>query len=113
MLDARDPLGTRCRSVEKYLKTEAQHKHLIFVLNKCDLVPTSVAVSYLVLLVISLPIFPMLLVRTLSTFSSWKTSVKSLGEENSELAVPMSLDWELTESRFGALSLARVCFILS
>ncbi|RYP62807.1 hypothetical protein DL770_009526 [Monosporascus sp. CRB-9-2] len=43
VLDARDPLGTRCRSVEKYLRTEAPHKHLIFVLNKCDLVPTSVA----------------------------------------------------------------------
>ncbi|KAJ2892518.1 Nucleolar GTP-binding protein [Zalerion maritima] len=42
VLDARDPLGTRCRSVEKYLKTEAPHKHLIFVLNKCDLVPNSV-----------------------------------------------------------------------
>lgn len=45
VLDARDPIGTRCRSVEKYLKEEAPHKHLIFVLNKCDLVPTSVAVS--------------------------------------------------------------------
>lgn len=45
ILDARDPLGTRCRSVEKYIKEEAPHKHLIFVLNKCDLVPTSVAVS--------------------------------------------------------------------
>lgn len=45
VLDARDPLGTRCRSVEKYLKEEAPHKHLIFVLNKCDLVPASVAVS--------------------------------------------------------------------
>lgn len=45
ILDARDPLGTRCRSVEKYLKAEAPHKHLIFVLNKCDLVPSSVAVS--------------------------------------------------------------------
>ena len=44
VLDARDPLGTRCRSVEKYIKEEAPHKHLIFVLNKCDLVPTSVAV---------------------------------------------------------------------
>jgi len=44
VLDARDPLGTRCRAVEKYLKEEAPHKHLIFVLNKCDLVPTSVAV---------------------------------------------------------------------
>lgn len=45
VLDARDPLGTRCRSVEKYIKDEAPHKHLIFVLNKCDLVPTGVAVS--------------------------------------------------------------------
>lgn len=44
VLDARDPLGTRCRSVEKYVKDEAAHKHLIFVLNKCDLIPTSVAV---------------------------------------------------------------------
>ena len=45
VLDARDPLGTRCRSVEKYIKDEAPHKHLIFVMNKCDLVPTGVAVS--------------------------------------------------------------------
>ncbi|KAL7796818.1 GTP-binding protein [Trichoderma ceciliae] len=46
VLDARDPIGTRCRSVEKYLKEEAPHKHLIFVLNKCDLVPTSVAAAW-------------------------------------------------------------------
>ncbi|PHH88768.1 hypothetical protein CDD83_7075 [Cordyceps sp. RAO-2017] len=46
VLDARDPVGTRCRSVEKYLKKEAPHKHLIFVLNKCDLVPTSVAAGW-------------------------------------------------------------------
>lgn len=44
VLDARDPLGTRCRSVEKYLREEAPHKHLIFVLNKTDLVPTKTAV---------------------------------------------------------------------
>lgn len=44
-LDARDPEGTRCRSIEKYIREEAPHKHLIFVLNKCDLVPTGVAVS--------------------------------------------------------------------
>lgn len=44
VLDARDPLGTRCRVVEKYLKEEAPHKHLVFILNKCDLVPTGVAV---------------------------------------------------------------------
>jgi len=46
VLDARDPLGTRCRSVEKYIREEAPHKHLLFVLNKCDLIPTSVAVSF-------------------------------------------------------------------
>ena len=45
VLDARDPEGTRCRSVEKYMKEEAPHKHLVFVLNKCDLVPTKVCVS--------------------------------------------------------------------
>ncbi|KAJ1324434.1 nuclear GTP-binding protein [Microdochium nivale] len=46
VLDARDPLGTRCRSVEKYLREEAPHKHLIFVLNKTDLIPTSVAAAW-------------------------------------------------------------------
>ncbi|KAH8428499.1 putative GTPase NOG2 [Aspergillus melleus] len=45
-LDARDPEGTRCRSIEKYIREEAPHKHLIFVLNKCDLVPTGVAAAW-------------------------------------------------------------------
>ncbi|KAJ6044902.1 uncharacterized protein N7446_003098 [Penicillium canescens] len=46
VLDSRDPEGTRCRSVEKYIREEAPHKHLIFVLNKCDLVPTGVAAAW-------------------------------------------------------------------
>ncbi|GKZ35847.1 GTPase required for pre-60S ribosomal subunit nuclear export and maturation [Aspergillus brasiliensis] len=46
LLDARDPEGTRCRSIEKYIRDEAPHKHLIFVLNKCDLVPTGVAAAW-------------------------------------------------------------------
>ncbi|KAH8899197.1 NGP1NT-domain-containing protein [Thozetella sp. PMI_491] len=46
VLDARDPLGTRCRSVEKYLRTEAPHKHHVFILNKIDLVPTKVAAAW-------------------------------------------------------------------
>ncbi|KIW07115.1 uncharacterized protein PV09_01990 [Verruconis gallopava] len=50
VLDARDPLGTRCRAVEKYLKEEAPHKHLVFILNKCDLVPTKVAAQWVKLL---------------------------------------------------------------
>lgn len=47
VLDARDPLGTRCESVQKYIREECPHKHLIYVLNKCDLVPTWVAVRIL------------------------------------------------------------------
>ncbi|KAF2769959.1 NGP1NT-domain-containing protein [Teratosphaeria nubilosa] len=50
VLDARDPLGTRCRSVEKYIREEAPHKHLLFLINKCDLVPTSVAAKWVKLL---------------------------------------------------------------
>lgn len=40
VLDGRDPMGTRSPHVEKYLKTECSHKHMIFVLNKIDLIPT-------------------------------------------------------------------------
>ena len=39
VLDARDPTGTRSAYIEKYLRTEKPHKHLIFILNKVDLVP--------------------------------------------------------------------------
>ena len=46
VLDARDPMGTRCKTVERYMKTETPHKHLIFVLNKCDLVPTWCAAAW-------------------------------------------------------------------
>lgn len=45
VLDARDPLGTRCRAVEEYLRKEKPHVKLIMVLNKVDLLPTSVVVS--------------------------------------------------------------------
>ena len=44
VLDARDPMGTRSKHIESYMKREKLHKHLIFVLNKCDLVPTWVTV---------------------------------------------------------------------
>eukprot|EP00299_Pterocystis_sp_00344_P013900 c6855_g1_i2.p1 GENE.c6855_g1_i2~~c6855_g1_i2.p1 ORF type:complete len:680 (+),score=211.38 c6855_g1_i2:126-2042(+) len=47
VLDARDPMGTRCRQVEKYLTQHANHKHLILVLNKCDLVPSWVATRWI------------------------------------------------------------------
>jgi nuclear GTP-binding protein len=40
VLDARDPMGTRSKTLEKYLRAEKKYKHLVFVLNKCDLIPT-------------------------------------------------------------------------
>ena len=39
VLDARDPLGTRSPHIENFLRTEKPHKHLLFILNKVDLVP--------------------------------------------------------------------------
>lgn len=82
VLDARDPLGTRCRSVEKYIREEAPHKHLIFVLNKCDLVPTGVAVSWnLSLKTLSLHHFPSLSqdsFRHLHAFSLWRVCLLQL-----------------------------------
>jgi nuclear GTP-binding protein len=43
VLDARDPMGTRCRNIEGFIAKSAGHKHLVFLLNKCDLVPPAVA----------------------------------------------------------------------
>lgn len=86
VLDARDPLGTRCRAVEKYLKEEAPHKHLVFILNKCDLVPTGVAVRFLfsdacvaVSPAIIVIFTPSNLVRDLSD-PPWNGSVTALGD---------------------------------
>ncbi|KAL9940708.1 hypothetical protein V8E36_000196 [Tilletia maclaganii] len=50
VLDVRDPLGTRCRSVEKHIKEEKPHKHLVFLLNKVDLVPTWVTARWVKIL---------------------------------------------------------------
>lgn len=50
VLDARDPMGTRSKSIEVYLKKEKPWKHLIFVLNKCDLIPTWVTKRWVAVL---------------------------------------------------------------
>ncbi|KAI5176649.1 nuclear GTP-binding protein [Pancytospora epiphaga] len=47
VLDARDPMGTKCEQIEEYIKNQARHKHLMYVLNKVDLVPTSVTAQWL------------------------------------------------------------------
>ncbi|CCO28708.1 guanine nucleotide binding protein-like 2 (nucleolar) [Rhizoctonia solani AG-1 IB] len=50
VLDARDPLGTMCKSVTDYLRKEKSHKQVVLLLNKCDLVPTWVTARYVSLL---------------------------------------------------------------
>lgn len=47
ILDARDPMGTRSTYVENFIKNNCQHKHLIVILNKCDLVPTWVTAKWI------------------------------------------------------------------
>lgn len=50
VLDGRDPLGTRCKHIESFLKKEKPHKHLIILLNKCDLIPVWAAKKWVSLL---------------------------------------------------------------
>lgn len=47
VLDARDPFGTRCKAVETYIGAEAPHKHLVFLLNKADLIPSKVCQQWI------------------------------------------------------------------
>ncbi|KAF6175801.1 hypothetical protein GIB67_003289 [Kingdonia uniflora] len=47
VLDARDPQGTRCFHLEKHLKEHCKHKHMVLLLNKCDLVPPSATKGWL------------------------------------------------------------------
>merc|ERR1712013_14816 len=50
VLDARDPMGTRSPHIEEFMTKEKKNKHLFFVLNKCDLVPTWVTKRWVALL---------------------------------------------------------------
>ncbi|VTZ66548.1 nucleolar GTP-binding protein 2, putative [Plasmodium chabaudi chabaudi] len=50
VLDARDPIGTRCKKLEESLKKDRAHKHIILILNKVDLIPTSVAEKWVKIL---------------------------------------------------------------
>jgi nuclear GTP-binding protein len=44
IIDARDPMGTRCKHLEEHIKKNCPQKHLVLVLNKVDLIPPSVTV---------------------------------------------------------------------
>ena len=43
IIDARNVPGTKCEMIGQHLAHNAKHKHLIYVLNKIDLVPSWVA----------------------------------------------------------------------
>jgi len=58
VLDARNPNGTRTRSLEEHIRKNCPSKHLIFVLNKCDLVPTSVTQKWVKYLQTIAPTMP-------------------------------------------------------
>lgn len=41
VVDSRNPLETNCKKIFNYLRKEKQHKNIVYVLNKADLVPKS------------------------------------------------------------------------
>ncbi|KAL0383710.1 UNVERIFIED_CONTAM: Guanine nucleotide-binding protein-like NSN1 [Sesamum calycinum] len=47
VLDARDPLGTRCGDMEKMVMKSGADKHLVLLLNKIDLVPREAVEKWL------------------------------------------------------------------
>lgn len=46
VLDARNPAETKCNQVEKYISEKGRHKHMIYILNKADLVPTKIIIEW-------------------------------------------------------------------
>lgn len=47
VLDARDPMGTRSKYLENFIRKEARHKHLVLLLNKADLIPAWASARWL------------------------------------------------------------------
>ncbi|KAK9756797.1 hypothetical protein RND81_01G122100 [Saponaria officinalis] len=56
VLDARDPLGTRCVDMEKMVLNSGPHKKIVLLLNKIDLVPREAAEKWLKYLREELPV---------------------------------------------------------
>ena len=46
VLDAWDPLGTKCEHAENAIKAKSKFKHIVYILNKTDLVPSSISAAW-------------------------------------------------------------------
>eukprot|EP00448_Togula_jolla_P041512 CAMPEP_0170645380 /NCGR_PEP_ID=MMETSP0224-20130122/43049_1 /TAXON_ID=285029 /ORGANISM="Togula jolla, Strain CCCM 725" /LENGTH=425 /DNA_ID=CAMNT_0010976593 /DNA_START=30 /DNA_END=1305 /DNA_ORIENTATION=- len=55
VLDARDPMGTRCKNLEREIRKNRPHKHIVLLLNKVDLVPTWVSRRWIQVLMKDFP----------------------------------------------------------
>ena len=47
VIDARDPMGTRSKYLEGFIKRECRHKHLVLLMNKADLIPAWASARWL------------------------------------------------------------------
>uniref|UniRef100_A0A069DVQ0 Guanine nucleotide-binding protein-like 3 homolog n=1 Tax=Panstrongylus megistus TaxID=65343 RepID=A0A069DVQ0_9HEMI len=58
VVDARDPLGTRCKQVEQAIQESKGNKRLVIVINKADLIPRTILDSWLKYLRAEFPAVP-------------------------------------------------------
>ncbi|KAF2353229.1 GTP binding domain [Trinorchestia longiramus] len=91
VLDARDPLGTRCSTLESLIRSRP-HKKLVFVLNKADLVPKSNLEAWLKYLRAEAPTVPFrAAIQQKSLQSAFKRMVH-LGQETLRTGKSMGCD---------------------
>lgn len=83
VLDARDPMGTRCVDMEKMVMKAGPDKHLVLLLNKIDLVPREAVEKWLKYLREELP--------AVAFKCSTQEQRSNLGWKSSKAAKPSSL----------------------
>eukprot|EP01035_Chromulina_nebulosa_P025165 gene25165-32830_t len=82
IVDARNVPGTRSAHIENHIKKNASHKHMVIIINKCDLVPDWVTRKWVKILSAS---FPTLAFHASLTNSFGKGALISLLRQFSKL----------------------------